>query len=117
MGVDNVVYLLSRDYLSIFRWSLDSRACAWVSHFTYSPEGVLISWEDWNYHSYEYVWSAANRRMYHLRDGTSPNDLLWEEIDINGVLGLQEDSPYHSIAGISHPIWVFIQTYTIGLWL
>lgn len=79
---------------------------AWVSHFTYSPSGVLISQEEWNYPSASFEWNAVNRKIYHFRDGTSPNDLLWEDIDVNGVIGNQVDSPYHSSAGIQHPIRV-----------
>jgi hypothetical protein len=44
--------------------------------------------------------------MYYFRDDTSPNDLLWEEIDIDGVIGEDQDSPYHSSIGIKHPIRV-----------
>ena len=176
LGENEVVYLLSRSYLSIFRWSVSQRsysetiplseaptfmtysgqpdrlylaypsgkitqialdqtelsetpfanspqtpcglatageylfACdpsgAWVSHFTYSPTGTLISQEDWNYRSDEYIWSEANRKMYFFRDDTSPNDLLWEDINENGVIGGRKDSPYHSSEGIVHPIRV-----------
>ncbi|MBZ0111351.1 MAG: hypothetical protein K8J08_02715 [Thermoanaerobaculia bacterium] len=77
---------------------------AWVSHFTYSPNGELVSQKEWNYYSEEYVWSATNGRMYHLRDQTSPNDLLWEQIDEFGVLGADLDSPLHSSLGMTHPI-------------
>jgi hypothetical protein len=79
---------------------------AWVSHFTYDPTGVLLSQEEWNYFSNEYIWNAANRKMYFFRDDTSPNDLLWEDIDINGFIGANMDSPYHSSEGIVHPIRV-----------
>lgn len=79
---------------------------AWVSHFTYEPTGQVISQVEWNYRSAEYIWSAANRKMYFFRDDTSPNDLLWEEINTNGEIGEQLDSPYHSSTGILHPIRV-----------
>ncbi len=79
---------------------------AWVSHFTYGADGLLISQQEWNYRSDEYVWSPANRKMYHLRDDTIPNDLLWEELDEQGMIGAQMDSPYHSSDGIAHPIRV-----------
>jgi alpha-tubulin suppressor-like RCC1 family protein len=176
IGENEVVYLLSRSYLSVFRWLVSQRSysetvplseaptfmaysgnpdrlylaypsgeitqieldqaelsetpfvnspqtpcglstageylfiCdpsgAWESHFTYSPTGTLISQVDWNYYSSEYIWSEANRKMYFFRDDTSPNDLLWEDIDVNGVIGDQMDSPYHSGDGIVHPIRV-----------
>jgi hypothetical protein len=79
---------------------------AWVSHFTYHPDGTMIDQEEWNYFSAEYVWSATNSRMYHFRDGTSPNDLIWEVINPDGTIGSQMDSPYHSSTGIQHPIRV-----------
>lgn len=79
---------------------------AWVSHFTYSYTGTLISQVEWNYFSHEYVWNDANEKMYFFRDDTSPNDLLWEEIDENGVIGANMDSPYHSSEGIIHPVRV-----------
>ncbi|MCG6964048.1 MAG: hypothetical protein LJE95_12350 [Acidobacteria bacterium] len=71
------------------------RSGAWATHFTYSPDGALISQVDWNYYSREYTWSEANRRMYFFRDAMSPNDLLFEEILADGTLGTEDDSPYH----------------------
>lgn len=79
---------------------------AWVSHFTYNITGTLVSLVDWNYYSREYTWSETNRKMYFLRDDTSPNDLLWEDIGEDGVIGTKQDSPYHDSTGISHPIRV-----------
>jgi len=79
---------------------------AWVSHFTYDATGILLSQVDWNYFSTEYIWSAVNNKMYFFRDDSSPNDLLWEDIDVDGFIGTQMDSPYHSSLGISHPIRV-----------
>ena len=79
---------------------------AWGSHFTYSPDGALVSQVEWNHYSKEYVWNAANQKMYFFRDGMSPNDLLWEDIDASGTIGVKKDSPYHSSDGIRHPIRV-----------
>ena len=79
---------------------------AWESHWTFQPNGELISQKEWNYPSKEFIWNATNRRMYHFRDGTSPNDLHWEEIREDGTLGDDDDSPYHSSLGIQYPIRV-----------
>jgi len=68
---------------------------AWLSHFTYSSTGELISQEDWNYYSTEFKWNDVNRKMYHFRSSQSPSDLIWEDIDENGVIGQNMDSPYH----------------------
>lgn len=59
----------------------------WVSHQTYDENGGLISSRPWSYFSSEFIWSAVNRRVYHFRDDTSPNDLHSEGIDLNGGLG------------------------------
>lgn len=77
---------------------------AWVSHFTYAPSGELLSQVEWNYVSNEYVWSPELHRMYFFRDDTSPNDLLWEEIDVDGYIGTERDSPYHGDFVFRHPI-------------
>lgn len=77
---------------------------AWATHYIFSPTGKLISSKEWNYISTEYIWSSANRKMYFFRDDTSPNDLLWENIDLEGNLGTEQDSPYHQSEGWQHPI-------------
>lgn len=79
---------------------------AWDSHFIYGPEGNLISQKDWNYYSSEYIWNAANRKMYFFRDGMSPNDLLSEDIASDGTIGAIQESPYHDSTGFNHPIRV-----------
>ncbi len=61
---------------------------------------------DWNYGALRYTWSPANRKMYFLRDGTSPNDILWEAIGANGAIGTKQDSPLHDSAGFIYPIRV-----------
>lgn len=80
---------------------------AWMTHYTISPQGNIISAVEWNYFSTEYIWSPANAKMYFFRDDTSPNDLIWEDINpVTGVIGAMRDSPYHDSAGIMHPIRV-----------
>jgi len=79
---------------------------AWNTHYTFNASGALLSQVEWNYYSKEYIWSAANRKMYFFRDDSSPNDLIWEDIDADGLIGDQMDSPYHSSEGIIHPIHV-----------
>lgn len=88
---------------------------AWVSHYTFAPDGTLIDSVDWNYYSREYVWSASNQKMYFFRDDTSPNDLLWEEINADGTtypteppggIKAKVDSPLHTSSGFTHPIRV-----------
>lgn len=77
-----------------------------ISHFTYGPDGSLISQEGNNYFSLSYEWSPINSRIYHLRDQVIPNDIFWEAIGMDGVLGQQAESPLHSGEGMTHPIRV-----------
>jgi hypothetical protein len=78
---------------------------AWATHYTFLPSGAQVSAVDWNYHSGEYAWSAANGRMYFFRDDTSPNDLQFEEIDtLTGKITDEGESPYHGDYSIQPPI-------------
>lgn len=88
---------------------------AWNTHYTISPSGVLVDSVDWNYYSAGYTWSETNQKMYFFRDDTSPNDILWEEINSNGTAypgevqgGIRNkiDSPYHGEDSFVHPIRV-----------
>ena len=88
---------------------------AWESHYTFNNNGTQVSAVDWNYPSKEFIWNDANQKMYFFRDGTSPNDLLWEEINADGTtypalppggIGAKTDSPLHSSSGFSNPIRV-----------
>lgn len=87
---------------------------AWNSHYTFEPDGTLIDSVDWNYVSKEFIWNSANQKMYYF-SSHSPRDLVWEEINADGVtyadevpggIGAKKDSPYHSSSGFSHPIRV-----------
>jgi hypothetical protein len=44
--------------------------------------------------------------MYFFRDDTSPNDLISEQIDTEGKLATEMDSPYHGDYNFTHPIRV-----------
>ncbi|MEO1616083.1 MAG: hypothetical protein AAFV88_09555, partial [Planctomycetota bacterium] len=78
---------------------------AWNSHYTYTPEGMLISSVDWNYSSSEYVWNDATGSMYFLRS-SSPTDLIKENIADDGSIGTKSDTPLHTSAPFRHPIRV-----------
>lgn len=80
---------------------------AWESHYTFDSAGMLIDAVDWNHPSPEYVWSAANERLYFFRQGSSPNDLHWERIDQStGFIVDEGESPYHGAYTIVPPIRV-----------
>ena len=79
---------------------------AWDTHFTFAPDGTRISRVDWNYYSREYAWDPIRRRMYFFRDDTSPDDLHWEEIAVDGSISDAGESPYHGEVIAQTPIRV-----------
>ncbi len=69
---------------------------AWNSYYTFDESGTMLSSVEWQNPSREYLWSEAVGRLFHYRDGTSPNDLEWIAIDSStGEFGLDGDSPFH----------------------
>jgi hypothetical protein len=79
---------------------------AWNTHYIFNQDGILTDSEDWNYRSLEYAWNSVNNRVYFFRDGTSPNDLHYEEIDqFTGLIMSDGESPYHG-ARTGYPIRV-----------
>jgi hypothetical protein len=84
----------------------EKKGSNWDKHVLYNSDGEIISSKGWNHCSQEYVWSEANQKIYFFRANTIPKDLLWEDIDNNGVIGEYKDSPYHDSRGIDYPIRV-----------
>lgn len=77
----------------------------WQSHHIYDVNGVRTDSEDMKDYSREYAWNEANNRVYSFKDGTIPNDLIYEEIDQNsGEIVAAGESPYHGDYRIDVPI-------------
>lgn len=81
-------------------------AAPWATHYTYDPDGGLQSRKDWNHPSREWTWDPVRRRMYFFSDGSSPNDVRFEEIDPLGRIVGGGDSPYHGDLAIDPPLRV-----------
>jgi len=79
---------------------------AWESHWYYSSIGTLTDWKEWNHCSRAWTWSEGTRRLYFFRDGTSPNDLHWEQVSSSGIVINEGESPLHGGLGIQPPIRV-----------
>ncbi len=77
---------------------------AWSSHSVISDNGELVTWREWNHISRQYEWNEATRRMYFFRDGTSPNDLLYEVINSVGQITENGETPYHGDVTTNLPI-------------
>lgn len=85
------------DYL----FAVDSSG-AWATHYSYTANGVLLNSFEWSYVGNQYVWNPTTSRIYMHRDDTSPNDLVWRELDQEtGLLGGDGESPYHGDTIIS----------------
>lgn len=79
---------------------------AWASHYTFTPSGTLLSRLDWNYYSRQYEWDPVRRKMYFFRDDTSPDDLQWEQIGVDGTIIGAGETPYHGEVLAQPPIRV-----------
>ena len=98
MGVQGLVavghYILAQD-----------SSGAWNTHYVFDVNGTQTDIKDWNRYSREWAWNEHNSRVYFFSDGTSPNDLHFEEIDQStGEISDSGETPYHSSSGIRTPI-------------
>jgi hypothetical protein len=83
---------------------LCDEAGAWESFITFDALGDTVDFRDFRYRSDTYAWSVSRRRLYHLNDGSSPRDLHYQQVDADGMLGLQGDSPYHGNYPFRQPV-------------
>jgi Leucine-rich repeat (LRR) protein len=78
---------------------------AWNAHYTFDQAGNNTDYKDWNRYSTHYAWDANSNKVYFFRNGTSPNDLHYEQIDqSNGVISAEGETPYHGDYSIRGPI-------------
>jgi hypothetical protein len=74
---------------------------------TYTSTGTLVTNGGFTYYLGSHnTWDPVNRRMYHFRDGISPNDLHYDIISPNGVITGSGESPYHGDFSPLKPIRV-----------
>lgn len=78
-----------------------------TTYRTYRHTGELID-SEWirAYESRLFVWSPGTRRVYHFRDGISPNDVHGLLINADGTLDEDVDSPDHGGVDVSLPLSV-----------
>lgn len=80
---------------------------AWERFYSYDQDGGLIDSVEWRNASSEYLWNPTTERVYHFRDGTSPNDIEWSELHAaDGTFGTKGDSPYHSSEYATPPLHI-----------
>ncbi|WP_019029781.1 PQQ-binding-like beta-propeller repeat protein [Colwellia piezophila] len=75
------------------------------NYVTFARSGEKLS-ESNNYYDSSKVnaWNSVKNRLYHFRDGISPNDLHYRTINGNGEFVDLVESPYHGDYRISGPI-------------
>jgi sugar lactone lactonase YvrE len=90
-----------------YLYSIDDSG-AWESHATFSlASGERVFSDDWRNYSRGAAWAPVSKRVFTFRDGTSPNDIYYEEVDqTTGALGTDVESPYHGDYTLGHPIRV-----------
>ena len=78
---------------------------AWSRHYSFAADGELIDSERWRNYGAQYVWNPVTERVYHYRDGQSPNDIEWTSIlTSTGEFGVKGDSPYHGTYSMRYPL-------------
>ena len=75
------------------------------TYITFDNSGAKLS-ESNNYYDSSLVnaWDSVNNRLYHFRDGISPNDLHYRTVDGAGTFVDIVQTPYHGDYRISGPI-------------
>ena len=70
-------------------------------------DGTLASASgDYYYISQTMTWDPVLRRLYHFRDGLSPNDLHYETLSATGQITSKGETPYHGDFSVVPPIRV-----------
>ncbi len=74
---------------------------------TFSPGGDNITSGGFTYYYGKLnTWDPVTRRVYHFRDGTSPNDLHYDTISATGQITGKGETPYHGDFTVTPPIRV-----------
>lgn len=75
------------------------------TYVTFNVDGELLDESD-NYYDSSRVngWNASMNRLYHFRDGISPNDLYYRTVSDSGEFIDVQESPYHGDYQITGPI-------------
>ncbi|MEN0037346.1 MAG: thrombospondin type 3 repeat-containing protein [Cellvibrio sp.] len=90
-----------------FLFAVDNSG-AWATHYSFAADGRIVDSKDWAYIGREYVWNPVTHRVYSHRDDTSPNDIVWRELNTEtGMFVDSGDSPYHGdTLNIRYPLVV-----------
>ena len=74
---------------------------------TYTPAGDPLTNAANTYYSGSHnTWDPVNRRVYHFRDSSSPNDLHFDTVSVTGQITGGGETPYHGDFSATKPIRV-----------
>jgi uncharacterized ParB-like nuclease family protein len=74
---------------------------------TFTPAGTQLTNDSGTYYSSSHnTWDPVNRRVYHFRDGVSPNDLHFDTVGVTGQITGTGETPYHGDFATTKPIRV-----------
>lgn len=74
------------------------------SHYVFDSHGNQTDWQEYKHFSSQFAWNNALERVYFIYSGTSPNEIVYEQIDqVNGVITETKNIPYHSYQSIQGP--------------
>jgi hypothetical protein len=88
-----------------FLFTIDSSG-SWDTRSLFDrASGTRVFADDWRESSYGGCYDPVLRTIFTLRDGTSPNDIITNTVDVaQGTLGSDVDSPYHGDYVVGHPL-------------
>ena len=72
--------------------------------YTLNDQGIILDNATRFYTSKSYTWGSAAGRVYSFRDGISPNDIYSREINEQGIMSAEMQSPYHGDYTMKYPI-------------
>jgi hypothetical protein len=80
------------------------RTSGWAVHYSFHPDGSLISFDELNYDSRAFGWSSVNRRLYYFGDSTSSEPMASEEIAPDGSIVDRREGESYSGLPLEPPI-------------
>jgi hypothetical protein len=76
----------------------------WAVHYSFDPDGSLVSYDELNHGSPGFGWSPVNRRLYYFVDAGSSSRMLSEEIAPDGTIGDRREGATYSGLPLEPPI-------------
>jgi hypothetical protein len=103
-GPETILWLAVVD---TFVYGIDGSG-AWETHALYRRSNAERTFAaEWRNLSNGSAYAPNRRRIFTFRDGTSPNDIYFEDVTpATGQLSVDAESPYHGDYTMTHPIKV-----------